>query len=144
MYPYEGMILVNPVMHVDDPAGVESKVKGLLEKHGAKIHSFEQWDERRLAYEIKGHKRGIYMLTHFEMPGSGVDAFRRETRITECILRQLILRLETDIPTHLERSARYYKTMREEQENRRSDRFGRRDAAPSAAPDALDQPPLEA
>ena len=127
MYPYEGMILVDPVLHTADPEAVEKTVKDLLEKHGAKIQQFERWDERRLAFEIKGHKRGVYLLVHFEMPGEGVDAFRRETRIVEVILRQLVIRLDTDIPTHLERQAAYYDKMREDQESRRAARDGKRE-----------------
>ena len=119
MYPYEGMFLVDPTMYAADSEAVETTVKGLLEKHGAKIVQFERWDERKLAYEIKGHGRGVYLLAHFEMPGINVDAVRRETRIIECILRQMIIRLEDDIPTYLEKSAKYAETMKEDQEARR-------------------------
>ena len=128
MYPYEGMILVDPVQHAADSEAVEKTVKDLLEKHGAKIHDFEKWDERKLAYEIKGHKGGVYLLTRLEMPGEGVDEFRRECMITECILRQLMIRLEDDIPGHLERSAAYYEKMKEDQEMRRGDSRDSRDS----------------
>jgi len=121
------MILVDPVQHTADPEAVEKTVKDLLAKHGATIHHFERWDERRLAFEIKGHKRGVYLLVHFEMPGASVDAFRRETRIVDVILRQLVIRLDTDIPAPLERSAAYYDTMREDQESRRAARDGKRE-----------------
>ena len=127
MYPYEGMFLVDPVKHGEDPDGVQKAVSGLLEKHGAKIQQIEQWDERKLAYEIKGHKRGVYLLTYFEMPGENVDAMRRECRITELILRQMVIRLDSDIPEYLEKSAKYYEKVREDQESRRSERGGRRD-----------------
>ena len=116
MHPYEGMFLVDPTMHTADTEAVENTVKALLEKHGAKISQFERWDERKLAYEINGHKRGIYLLSYFEMPGENVDAMRRETRIIESIVRQMIVRLDDDIPTYLEKSAKYYDTMREDQE----------------------------
>jgi len=119
MYPYEGMFLVDPNLYTEDSEAVENTVRGLLEKHGAKIAQFERWDERRLAYEIGGHSRGVYLLSYFEMPGEKVDALRRETRIIETILRQLIIRLEDDIPTHLEKAAKYEETMKEDQEARR-------------------------
>ena len=122
MYPYEGMFLVDPTMYAADPEAVETTVKSLLDKHGAKVAQFERWDERKLAYDIDGHSRGVYLLTHFEMPGANVDALRRETRIIDSILRQLVIRLEDDIPTHLEKSAKYYDTMREDQELRRQRR----------------------
>ena len=119
MYPYEGMFLVDPTMHAADSEAVETTVKSLLDKHGAKVAQFERWDERKLAYEINGHSRGVYLLAYFEMPGPNVDALRRETRIIESIVRQMIVRLEDDIPTYLEKSAKYYDTMREDQEQRR-------------------------
>jgi len=123
MYPYEAMFLVDPVQHGADPEGVEGAVHGLLKKHGAKIAQFERWDERKLAYEIKGHKRGIYLLAHFEMPGENVSALRGDCRLQESILRQLILRLDSDIPSYREQLAQYQEKMRGEDEARR----GRRD-----------------
>ncbi|MGH7163611.1 MAG: 30S ribosomal protein S6 [Planctomycetota bacterium] len=125
MYPYEGMFLLDPVAHAADPEGVEKGVSALLQKHGAKIHQFAKWDERKLAYEVKGHRRGVYLLAHFEMPLDGVDGFRKEARITETILRNLIVRLDRDIAAHLEMSARYYDKMKADAENRRTERFGR-------------------
>jgi len=135
MYPYEGMFLVDPVRHTADAEAVEGVVRGLLEKHGAKIHQIEKWDDRKLAYEINGHKRGVYLLAHFEMPGAGVDPLRQELRITDEILRMLVLRLETDIPTHLERTAHYYDKVRgdEDPRRRRDDFDGMEGAEESAA-----------
>ncbi|MHC4550599.1 MAG: 30S ribosomal protein S6 [Planctomycetota bacterium] len=122
MYPYEAMFLVDPAMHGADPEAVENTVKGLLEKHGARIHEFEKWDERRLAYEIQGRRRGVYLLVHFELPGEAVDDLRGDCKLTESILRQLVIRLEDDIPTHLEKCARYHEIMRADQEGRRGER----------------------
>ena len=135
MYPYEGMVLVDPTAHAEDPENAESGVKALLEKHGAKIHQLQRWDERKLAYEIKGHKRGVYLLAYLEMPGENVDAFRKEAAITELILRQMLIRLETDIPTHLERAAQYEETTKKDQDARRTDRGS--DLSPPAAADEV-------
>lgn len=140
MYPYEAMFLVDPVMHGTDPQGVAKIVTGLLEKHGAELHDFDMWDERKLAYEIKGHKRGVYFLTRFRMPGENLVELRADCAITECILRQMIIRLEDEIPLYLEKSAAYYEKMKEDQESRRGDRHergdfrGERDEAPARTP----------
>ena len=122
MYPYEGMILVHPTAHAEDPQGTEAAVKALFEKHGAKFHDLQLWDERKLAYEIEGHKRGVYLLGYFEMPGDNIDALRAEIGITEKILRHMLLRLDTDIPTHLERAAVYEEKMKKDVDERRPER----------------------
>jgi small subunit ribosomal protein S6 len=122
MYPYEAMFLMDPVKHGEDPAGTEKVVTGLLEKHGAQIRQFERWDERKLAYEIRGHKRGVYLLALFEMPGEHVSALTHDCELNETIIRQTVLRLESDIPTYLAQCAKYQEKMREEQEFRRAAR----------------------
>ncbi|MGQ0613137.1 MAG: 30S ribosomal protein S6 [Planctomycetaceae bacterium] len=122
MYPYEGMFLIDPVAHAASPETVEKAVQGLLEKHGAKIHRLERWDERKLAYTIKGHKRGVYLLAYFDLPGENVSPLRQECRITEVILRQLLLRLEEEVPAYLEQLAKYYDKIKEDAELRRNDR----------------------
>ncbi len=122
MYPYEAMFLVDPVVHGNDPDGTESKIRGLLEKHGAQLHDFERWDERKLAYEIKGHKRGIYLLSRFLIPGGNLPEFEADCRINETILRQMLIRLDDDIPTFIEKSAAYYEKMKEDAEARRGRR----------------------
>jgi len=122
MYPYEAMFLVDPVKHGEDADGTEKVVSTLLDKHGAKVTRFERWDDRKLAYDIRGHKRGIYLLALFEMPGNNVSALRDDCELNETILRQLILRLDTDIPTYLAQCARYQEKTREELESRRAAR----------------------
>jgi ribosomal protein S6 len=135
MYPYEAMFLVDPVKHGEDAEGTEKVVSGLLEKHGAKMHRFERWDERKLAYDIRGHKRGVYLLALFEMPGPSVAQLQADCELNETILRQLILRLETDIPTYLERCAKYQEKTREELESRRAARRDDEDREGEEVPD---------
>ena len=52
---YEGLFLL-PQSAGSDLGGATELVKGLLDKVGAEIISFKKWDERRLAYELKGNK----------------------------------------------------------------------------------------
>ena len=136
MYPYEGMFLLDPVAHTADSEAVEKTVTSLIEKHGGKIRQADPWEERRLAYEIKGHRRGIYLLVYFEMPGENVDAMRRETRITETILRQLVIRLQWDFDTFFEKSKAYQEKVREDQEGRRGERIPEGAVATTPTPEA--------
>ena len=41
---------------------LKDAVAGVFNKHGARILSARRWDERRLAYAIKGQQRGTYLL----------------------------------------------------------------------------------
>jgi len=67
----------------------------ILERHGAKVIRQEKWAERKLAYEIKKVRRGIYFLTYFEADTDAIDAIRRDCGISDKILRVMILRCES-------------------------------------------------
>src|SRR5205823_5441403 len=53
-----------------------------------------KWDERRLAYEIKKQKRGLYILAYFKAPGGSLSHIERDCNLSEKILRVLLLRAD--------------------------------------------------
>jgi len=94
---YEGMFVFDPASAVDW-SNVEAEVNRIMERAQAKVVIIKKWDERRLAYEIKGRKRGCYVLVYFRAPGDSIAGMERDAQLSEHILRVLILRthLETD------------------------------------------------
>jgi ribosomal protein S6 len=68
---------------------------GILERHGAKVLRHERWAERKLAYEIKKVRRGIYFLTYFEADTAAIDAIRHDCGISDRILRVMIVRCDS-------------------------------------------------
>ena len=62
MKNYEGLFLVNIAHASKDWDSVASHVRTILEKNGAEIVYFDKWQERRLAYEIGRHRKGVYIL----------------------------------------------------------------------------------
>lgn len=93
MKQYEMMFLFDPTFASDFQKAKE-EVERILKRAGAEIIFLEKWDERRLAYEIKGRKRGYYVLTYFMCDPEKVDGIDRDARLSEPILRTLIKRAE--------------------------------------------------
>lgn len=94
---YEGMFLLdNQVVRADWNAA-KAVITGALAKHGAQVKTARRWDERRLAYPIKGRKRATYLLTYFEQGSDGAATLRRDLEIDERVLRYLITGAE-DLP----------------------------------------------
>jgi small subunit ribosomal protein S6 len=52
------------------------------------------WDERRLAYPVKGHKKGLYYLIYFRTESGNVVNIERDCALSELILRVLILHVD--------------------------------------------------
>ena len=90
---YEGLFLM-PQSAGSDLGGATELVKALLEKVGAEIISFKKWDERRLAYQIKGNKRGLYFLCYFKLAGHEITALERQCLLSESMLRHMITRAD--------------------------------------------------
>ncbi len=57
------------------------------------------WDERRLAYPINGHKKGLYYLTYFRSEGKNIASIEHDCSLNETILRSLILKVD---PKHVD------------------------------------------
>jgi small subunit ribosomal protein S6 len=90
---YEGMFLFPQASTGDLQAAVDH-IKALLSRAGAELISLSKWDERRLAYEIKGNKRGVYFLTYFRAPREKMIALERGCSLSEQLLRTLFTRAD--------------------------------------------------
>ena len=70
---------------------LKDAVTGVFTKHGAKILSSRRWDERRLAYAIRGQQRGTYLLVYFAADTQSLTGIRRDLQFNESVLRDLLV-----------------------------------------------------
>ena len=96
---YECMFLLDPNKVAGDVPAAAKQLHGLLERHQAEVLASRPWDERRLAYPINGHKKGLYYLTYFRTEGKNVVPIERDCALNETILRALILKVD---PKHVD------------------------------------------
>lgn len=90
MKRYEAMFVVDSAACAKDFQAVRSQIHRLLERVGAEIQASDRWDERKLAYDIKGVKRGTYVLTYFLCAPERVTELDQALRISDVVLRHLI------------------------------------------------------
>ena len=88
---YEGMFVLDDVRSSNWDAVVQG-IRGLLERRKAEIFTCERWDERRLAYRIRGRDRAVYVLVRFTAPPDAVRALERDCQLNDKILRVLFTR----------------------------------------------------
>ena len=91
---YEGLFLIDSALAASDWDGINGLIKNILEKNDAEIVSMRKWDERKLAYDINRKSRGTYILVYFKAPGGSVRVIERDIRLSERVLRLLILNAE--------------------------------------------------
>ena len=76
-------------------------VHDILTKHHSEIVASRQWDERRLAYSVDGHKKGTYLLTYFKTGGENLKDIVADCKLSDVILRELVLKVHPKLADHL-------------------------------------------
>lgn len=93
MYNYEAMFLLSQATAAAFGDAI-THINEILARGHAEIIAMKKWDERRLAFEVDGQKRGVYILTYFRAPGPDVAHIERDCNLSEKIMRVLILRAD--------------------------------------------------
>jgi small subunit ribosomal protein S6 len=91
---YECMFLLDPNKVANDVPSAAKALHTLIERNHGEILASRPWDERRLAYPIKGHKKGQYYLTYFRTEGPNVSNMEKDFQLNELILRYMVLNVD--------------------------------------------------
>lgn len=92
MRMYEGLFLLDNAHASMEWDNVVKHIHDILQKNGAEILKTEKWGEKKLAYKIKGHKRGTYLLIHFNAKSGAITAIKRDFQLSDYIIRSLIVK----------------------------------------------------
>jgi len=90
---YEVLYIIDSTLEEEAIKSLVEKFKNLLET-SAKLESMDEWGKRRLAYPINDQNEGYYVLSYFEAESDFPSELERIFKITEGILKYLILRKE--------------------------------------------------
>lgn len=68
-------------------------------KEGGEIVAVEQWGKRHLAYPIRKHDNGYYVVVQFHTDPERLPEFERAIKLDEQVLRHLVVLSEGEMPT---------------------------------------------
>lgn len=88
---YEGMFLLDSGRFATDPKGSADQILGMLQKCGGSIVAHRPWQDGRLAYAVKGHRKGLHYLVYFKMPGEGIRDLTRACKLSDLVLRHVVI-----------------------------------------------------
>jgi small subunit ribosomal protein S6 len=116
---YEILFLLDSTKTSGNLDTAKAQLHSTLEKHGAEILASRPWDDRRLAYPIKGQKKGQYYLTFFKADSLKITEMEGDFRLSEIILRHLVSHIDPKWVTEMLEVAKddhrqAYQAMREE------------------------------
>jgi small subunit ribosomal protein S6 len=94
LHEYEMMYILRPELDEAAIAAAIAKVSGLVTTNGGEIVKAEPWGRRRLAYPIEGCRDGQYVLMQYKVDPKSVLEIERTLRISEEVIRYLVIRLD--------------------------------------------------
>ena len=88
---YETVMVISMKQGEEGIQALIEKFKALIEKH-ATLQSVDEWGRRKLAYLINKESEGYYVLMNFESEAEFPAELDRIYKITDGIMRSLIIR----------------------------------------------------
>lgn len=89
---YELLYIVPAIYAEDELKKVTAKIDGVLKAEGAEIVKSEIAAKLRLAYPIKRHTAGYYILVNFNAPAEEIKKINRALQLEHDVLRFLIVK----------------------------------------------------
>ncbi|MCL5104681.1 MAG: 30S ribosomal protein S6 [Armatimonadetes bacterium] len=93
---YEALYIVDSTLTEDQLDSIIGKYSNLITDQGGEVQGAGRWDKRRLAYEIKGRREGIYILMYFTGEPAVEKELGRVFRISDEVIRHIIVRVEPE------------------------------------------------
>ena len=93
MNKYESIIIVNPKLNEKQQNEIENKYKKIINKN-ENVISIENIGKKRLTYEVKKNKEGIYIEINFTSEASFIAELERQYKIDENVIKFIVIRKE--------------------------------------------------
>jgi small subunit ribosomal protein S6 len=90
---YELIVIVSPEVPEEELPSHIDKISEFITNKGGSVTEVERWGKRKLAYPINHFREANYVLTRFKLEPGTTAELEANIRISEKILRHLLVRL---------------------------------------------------
>ena len=90
MRNYELVCVIQPDLDENAFNSVLEKVKGWVTESGGNVDKVDVWGRRKLAYIIKKHREGQFVLLNLSLSPSATSDLERNLRYQEPIIRHML------------------------------------------------------
>jgi small subunit ribosomal protein S6 len=88
---YEVTMVVDAGLTDDESRAVLERHKEIIQKAGGVIKFESSWGRRKLAYEVKKQRFGIYYLLFMESDGDGIEEMERQFGYDDKVLKFFVV-----------------------------------------------------
>jgi small subunit ribosomal protein S6 len=86
---YETLFVTQPTLTDEETKAQIAKINDVIGAQNGEILAVDDMGTRKLAYEVKKHKRGYYTVVYYKADGSAITEIERNLRINENIIKFL-------------------------------------------------------
>jgi small subunit ribosomal protein S6 len=101
---YENIIIMNAAISDEEAEAAVTKIKDLVTGQGGEVLKVDVWGRRKLAYEIKKQKKGLYVLLIYKTPSATVKKLEDFYKVFDAVLKYMVVKLEKKQVQELEKS----------------------------------------
>jgi small subunit ribosomal protein S6 len=94
---YETIFITDPDLQDEARNNLFDKFKGILVQEGGMLANFDDWGNKKLAYEIAKKSRGHYVCMTYGGTGPLVAELERMFRLDDKVLKYMTILLEKDV-----------------------------------------------
>ncbi|MCJ7831014.1 MAG: 30S ribosomal protein S6 [Dehalococcoidia bacterium] len=94
MRDYELVVVIDPEIDEERLSATLDRISQLVTTRGGEVIDVDRWGKRKLAYPIKRRSEGDYVITHFRLEPAQAAELEAGLRLSEEVLRHLLIRSE--------------------------------------------------
>jgi small subunit ribosomal protein S6 len=91
---YEATYIIDSTITDEEQTALIERFQRLVGEQGGTVDGVDKWERRRLAYEVKGKREGIYVVMNFTGPATAEAELERVLRLADNVLRHIVVRIE--------------------------------------------------
>jgi len=89
---YEIIYIIDPDLDEEAVTATIDRFSQLATSQGAEVVNIDRWEKRKLAYEIKNKREGIYVVMELRARPAAIAELDRVFKITDSVLRHMTVR----------------------------------------------------
>ena len=94
MRDYELVVVIDPEIDEEKLSATLDRISQFVTTRGGEVIDVDRWGKRKLAYPIKRRSEGDYVITHFRLEPAQAAELEAGLRLSEEVLRHLLVRSE--------------------------------------------------
>ena len=91
---YESIFILRSSLADEEIPKILEKVKATAEKAGGVVEHLASWGKKKLAYEIKQEKKGVYVQFNYQKNGAVVSEVERLFRLDAAMLKFMTVKID--------------------------------------------------